>query len=105
MTIDDLGAHTNTWEQPISVDYRGLRVWECPPNGQGLIALLALNLLEGFDLAALPPLSAERQSPAPRVAGAHARIRAVAPRLEEDRTLHRDIEAVGALLDAGVFDG
>ena len=43
--------------------------------------------------------------PSPRVADAHARIRAVAPRLEEDRTLHRDIEAVGALLDAGVFDG
>ncbi len=56
----DLAEHASTWEEPISVEYRGLRIWECPPNGQGLAALLALNLLSGFDLAALPPLSAER---------------------------------------------
>ncbi len=56
----DLRAHTAEWMQPISVTYRGYRVWECPPNGQGLAALLALNILEGFDLRAHPPLSAER---------------------------------------------
>ena len=60
MTADDLAAHTSTWDEPISATYRGLRVWECPPNGQGLAALMALNLLEGFDLAALDPLSPER---------------------------------------------
>lgn len=60
MELEDLAAHTSTWEEPISVSYRGHRVWECPPNGQGLTALLALNILEGFDLAALPPLSVER---------------------------------------------
>ena len=60
LSEEDLAAHTSTWEQPISIEYRGLRIWECPPNGQGLAALLALNLLSGFDLAALPPLSAER---------------------------------------------
>jgi gamma-glutamyltranspeptidase / glutathione hydrolase len=37
-----------------------VRVWECPPNGQGLAALLALKLLEGFDIASLPPLSTQR---------------------------------------------
>ena len=57
---DDLAAHTSTWEQPISTTYRNLRVWECPPNGQGLAALLALNLLEGFDIASMPPLSVQR---------------------------------------------
>ena len=46
----DLAEHFSTWDNPISVDYRGYLVWECPPNGQGLAALLALNLLEGFDL-------------------------------------------------------
>lgn len=60
MTVEDLAAHHSTWESPIQTIYRGVRVWECPPNGQGLAALLALNLLEGFDLAASEPLSAER---------------------------------------------
>ncbi len=60
MSADDLAAHTSTWETPISTTYRGYRVWECPPNGQGLAALIGLNILEGFDLADMPPLSAER---------------------------------------------
>jgi gamma-glutamyltranspeptidase/glutathione hydrolase len=60
MTLEDLAAHTSTWVEPISTSYRGLRFWECPPNGQGLAALLALNLLEGFDLASLPALSPQR---------------------------------------------
>jgi gamma-glutamyltranspeptidase/glutathione hydrolase len=60
MTVDDLAAHESTWDEPISVAYRDVRVWECPPNGQGLTALLALNVLAGFDLAALGPLSVER---------------------------------------------
>jgi gamma-glutamyltranspeptidase/glutathione hydrolase len=60
LSVDDLAIHTSTWEQPISTTYRGLRLWECPPNGQGLAALLALNLLEGFDLASTTPLSTRR---------------------------------------------
>ena len=58
--MDDLASHTSTWEEPISVDYRGYRVYECPPNGQGITALIALNLLEGFDLASLESLSVEK---------------------------------------------
>jgi gamma-glutamyltranspeptidase/glutathione hydrolase len=57
---EDLAAHTSSWDEPISVTYRNLRIWECPPNGQGLAALLALNILEGFDIQHLPALSAER---------------------------------------------
>lgn len=60
LSVEDLAAHHSTWAQPISVTYRDLRIWECPPNGQGLTALLALNILEGFDVQASPPLSAER---------------------------------------------
>ena len=60
MSAEDLASHVSTWEEPISVDYRGYRVYECPPNGQGITALIALNILEGFDLASLAPLSTER---------------------------------------------
>jgi len=58
LTVSDLARHESTWTEPISVPYRGARVWECPPNGQGLAALLALAILEGLPL---PPFgSAER---------------------------------------------
>ena len=60
MSLEDLASHTSTWEKPISVTYRGYRVYECPPNGQGITALLALNILEGFDLGSLDLLSTER---------------------------------------------
>ncbi len=60
LTEDDLATHTSTWEAPISVTYRGYRVYECPPNGQGLAALIGLNLLEGYDLESMEALSADR---------------------------------------------
>jgi gamma-glutamyltranspeptidase/glutathione hydrolase len=60
LSYDDLHAHRSTWDEPIRADYRGITVIECPPNGQGIAALEALRLLEGFDLAALPWDSAER---------------------------------------------
>lgn len=49
----DLAAQKSDWVEPISTNYRGYTVYEIPPNGQGLTALLTLNILEGFDLAAL----------------------------------------------------
>jgi gamma-glutamyltranspeptidase/glutathione hydrolase len=60
MSEEDLSEHTSTWVEPISTTYRGLRFWECPPNGQGIAALIALNILEGFDLSTDPALSAQR---------------------------------------------
>lgn len=55
----DLAAHQPEWVQPISTTYRDLTVWEIPPNGQGIAALIALNLLEGLDLASVPRDSIE----------------------------------------------
>jgi len=60
LTTDDLTAHASTWDEPISTTYRDVRVWECPPNGQGLAALMALNVLEGFDLKKTDPMSVAR---------------------------------------------
>ena len=54
LTAEDLAAHTSTWVEPLSTDYHGLQVWECPPNGQGIVALEALNILSGVDLAGMP---------------------------------------------------
>jgi gamma-glutamyltranspeptidase/glutathione hydrolase len=53
LTTDDLAAHASSWEAPIEVGYRGHRLLECRPNGQGLIALQALGILEGFCLAGM----------------------------------------------------
>jgi gamma-glutamyltranspeptidase/glutathione hydrolase len=46
--LDDLAQHRSTWVEPISTDYLGYRVYELPPNGQGLITLEALNLISAY---------------------------------------------------------
>ncbi len=52
-SLDDFANHSSEWVEPIATTYRGMTVWELPPNPQGLAALQMLNILEGFDLAAL----------------------------------------------------
>ncbi len=52
LALDDLLRHESEWVEPIHSDYRGYRIFECPPNGQGLAALLALNIVGCFDLPA-----------------------------------------------------
>ena len=54
LSADDLAAHRPDWVDPISTTYRDHEVWEIPPNGQGITALTALNILEGTDIADHP---------------------------------------------------
>jgi len=54
MTTADLAAHRADWVGTIHMDYRDVRLHEIPPNGQGLAALLALGMLESFDLGSYP---------------------------------------------------
>jgi gamma-glutamyltranspeptidase / glutathione hydrolase len=48
---EDFDAQRCEWVEPIHASYRGFEVYECPPNGQGLAALMILRQLEGFDMA------------------------------------------------------
>jgi gamma-glutamyltranspeptidase/glutathione hydrolase len=59
MRAGDLAAHRADWVGTISGDYHGYTVHEIPPNGQGIVALIALGILEQFDMAALPVDSAD----------------------------------------------
>ena len=59
-TKNDFTTAAGAYVEPLRTAYRGYEVVECPPNGQGLVVLLMLNLLGGFDLAALDPLGPER---------------------------------------------
>ncbi|WP_425330076.1 gamma-glutamyltransferase [Terrirubrum flagellatum] len=59
-TLDDFAAQTCDYVEPISANYRGYTLHECPPNGQGLAALIIARILEGFDLGASNLSEADR---------------------------------------------
>jgi gamma-glutamyltranspeptidase/glutathione hydrolase len=75
MRAGDMAAHKADWVEPLKMDYRGYTLHEIPPNGQGIVALMALGMLERFDLRALPvdsPQSVHLQIEAMKLAFADA---------------------------------
>ncbi|WP_309668361.1 gamma-glutamyltransferase family protein [Tabrizicola sp.] len=59
-TQDDLTATACDYTDPVSGPYRDIELVEHPPNGQGATAILMLNILKHFDLAAMPPFGSQR---------------------------------------------
>jgi gamma-glutamyltranspeptidase / glutathione hydrolase len=59
MTLEDLATYSSEWVEPISTAYRGWTVYEIPPNGQGIAALMMLNIMETFPLEKIGPRSAD----------------------------------------------
>ncbi|MBY9021606.1 MAG: gamma-glutamyltransferase, partial [Candidatus Lokiarchaeota archaeon] len=55
ITLEDLEDHEATWENTITIEYKGLTLHELPPNGQGLAALIMLGILKNFDLSQFEP--------------------------------------------------
>ncbi len=58
-SLEDFRKHRSDWIEPVGTDYRGVTLYELPPNGQGIAALQMLNILEGYDLAAMGRDSAD----------------------------------------------
>jgi len=58
--LEDFATTAGEYVEPISTELAGYRVHECPPNGQGIVALMMMNVLKGWDLASMDPLGADR---------------------------------------------
>jgi gamma-glutamyltranspeptidase/glutathione hydrolase len=59
LTMQDFAEHDSVWVEPVSANYRGYDVWELPPNSHGITALMMLNIMQQFDLAAMGHNSAD----------------------------------------------
>ncbi|OFZ87971.1 MAG: gamma-glutamyltransferase [Betaproteobacteria bacterium RBG_16_66_20] len=95
MRVSDLAAHKCDWVGTLQQNYRGYTIHEIPPNGQGIVALIALGILEHFDLASLPVDSAD---------SFHLQIEAVKLAFADAQAYVADIDHMpfdpGKLLDA-----
>ena len=96
LTLEDLAGHLSEFVTPLSIGYKGLRLWEPPPNGSGLNALLAAGILDGVSTADLGAHGSARQL--------HMQIEAVRLAFADGRALIADgntPEEVARLLSPG----
>lgn len=94
MRASDLAAHRADWVGTIDASYRGYTVHEIPPNGQGIVALIALGILEQFDMPSLPADSAD---------SVHLQIEAVKLAFADAQAHVADIDHM-ALASEGLLD-
>jgi gamma-glutamyltranspeptidase/glutathione hydrolase len=99
LTAEDLATHRADWVQPLGMGYGSVTLHELPPNGQGLAALIALGILSHWNLASLPPDSAEC---------IHLQLEAMKLAFADVYRYVADAAAMeipaGALLDAGYLE-
>ncbi len=69
LTAEDMAAHASRWDDPATVSFQGHTVCECPPNGQGVVALMALAMLESRGVVL--------DAPTPRAVGIHWMVEAL----------------------------
>ena len=96
MRASDMAAHRCDWVEPLEIGYRGYKLHELPPNGQGIVALIALGILEHFELRSYPVDGAD---------SLHLQIEAVKLAFADARRYVADLDYMDvrpqALLDAG----
>ncbi len=85
----DLADYQPEWVKLISVNYRGYDVWEIPPNGQGIVALMALKILDGFDFSGQDALT-----------NYHRQIEAMKLAFIDGKHYVTDREAMGVTVEA-----
>jgi len=91
----DLAAHKSDWVEPLAMDYRGYTLHEIPPNGQGIVALMALGMLEHFDL---------RAHPVDGVDSVHLQIEAIKLAFADAWRYVADIDYMKEVRPAGLLD-
>ena len=95
MRASDLAAHKSDWVKCLEMDYRGYTLHEIPPNGQGIVALMALGMLEHFDLRSHPVDGAD---------SLHLQIEAMKLAFADARAFVADIDHMKAVPPASLLD-
>lgn len=91
----DLVAHSNDWVGTLTQDYRGYTVHELPPNGQGIVCLMALGILSHFDVAQLPVDGAD---------SVHLQMEAMKLAFADARRYLADMDAMTSVTPAQLLD-